>query len=386
MRLSWNDKQRELRDRYARFGREVVAPGSAERDHLGSFDHAGWKALADEGFWRVHVPVAYGGAGGDLWDFVAAFEGLALGAGDCGFVLSATAHAGLMQVLLTDGTDEQRTRLLPRLMTGAVGATAATEPTGGSHVAKIGSIAFRDGADYLLSGQKAHITNAPIADVALIVGRVAGIGKRDITLFLVDRDQDGVTLGEHEDLLGQRTSPTGPIMLDNVRITAANVVGPLGEGLATLYSFLAFDRLMYGIVVASLLESLLPVALERVATRTAFGVPLAEHELIQDKIVAMTLVMENARYLAYSAVNALTEGDDRFSLLASCAKLAASEGVVQSTLELIQLFGHLGYDRAAGIERHLRDAVAIRLAGGTTEMQKKNIFRHVYGRRQAASG
>lgn len=378
MDLLWNDRQLAAKDRYRRFGLEVVAPDSAMRDQHGTFDTAGWKALAEAGFWRTHVPTRFGGEGGDLWDFIAAFEGLAHGARDCGFVLSATAHAGLIQVLLTHGTDDQRARFLPPLMSGRIGATAATEPSGGSHVAAVGSRAVRTPAGYRLSGRKAHITNAPVADLALIVARVADVGNRDITLFLVERDQDGVSFGEHEDLLGQRTSPTGPIELADVLVPETNVVGPVGEGLATLYSFLAFDRLMYGVVVASTLESLLPQALDRITTRTAFGTTLAEHELIQDKIVDIKLTIESARALSYSAVDALRRGDDRFSSLASCAKLAASEGAVRSALELIQIFGHSGYDRAFGIERHLRDAVAIRIAGGTTEMQKKNIFKHVF--------
>ncbi|GAA4539570.1 acyl-CoA dehydrogenase family protein [Amycolatopsis samaneae] len=385
MDLLWNERQAAAKERYRRFGLEVVAPLSAERDRAGTFNETAWKELAAAGFWRANVPARFGGDGGTLWDLIAGFEGLTLGAQDCGFVLSAIAHAGLVQVLLTHGTDDQRARLLPRLMSGGVGATAATEPTGGSHVAAIGTRAVRTPSGFLLTGRKAHITNAPIADLVLIVARVADIGKRDITLFVLDAAQDGVSLGDSEDLLGQRTSPTGPIELAGATVPDRDVVGPVGEGLTTLYSFLAFDRIMYGIVVAALLESLLPKALDRISTRSSFGVPLAEHELIQDKIVGIKMTIESARALSYSAVDALQRGDESFSALASCAKLTASEGVVNSALELVQLFGHRGYDREFGIERHLRDAVAIRIAGGTSEMQKKNIFKHALSEHLEAS-
>ncbi|WP_018680223.1 acyl-CoA dehydrogenase family protein [Actinokineospora enzanensis] len=381
MRITWTDEQRDRREHFRRFGVERVTPGTAERDRSGTFHRDSWKRLAAEGFWTAHLPREHGGDGGTLWDFLAGLEGLAAGADDSGFTLSAVAHAGLVHVLLEHGTTEQKRRLLPQLASGALGATAATEPTGGSHVAAVHTRAREDGADtWLLTGEKVHITNAPEADVALVVGRLDGIGKRDITLFVLERGRRGFSTGEHEDLLGQRTSPTGPIHLADVPVTRDDMVGAPGDGLATLYSFLAFDRLMYGIVVAAQLEARLPATIARTSTRQAFGTVLGNHEYIQDKIVTMRTTIESARHLAYAAADALLRDDDSYGALASCAKLAASEGMVESAVEMVQIFGHLGYDRAFGVERLLRDAVAIRIAGGTTEMQKKNIYKDVVAR------
>jgi isovaleryl-CoA dehydrogenase len=381
MHISWTPEQEARRARFCRFGAEIIAPGSAQRDRDGSFDLSLWKALAAEGFWGSHVPRADGGDGGSLWDFLAGLEGLAKGADDAGFILSAVAHAGLVQVLLDYGTPEQKARAIPGLLTGALGATAATESTGGSHLSSVRTRAGRITDDrWQLTGTKSHITNAPAADCFLIVGRLDGIGDRDITLFLVERDRAGVSTGTAEDLLGQRTSPTGTIHLDHVEVGPADVVGPPGRGLRTLHTFLALDRLMYGIGVASALEAVLPRTVQHVLQRKAFGTELGNHEFIQDKIVTIRATIESARYLSYAAADALIRRDPTYSGLASCAKLAASEGAVQATIELIQIFGHLGYSRAFGIERYLRDAVAIRIAGGTTEMQKKNIYNDVVNR------
>ncbi|GAA1573504.1 isovaleryl-CoA dehydrogenase [Actinomadura kijaniata] len=380
MDLTWTDKQQELRRRFARFARERIAPGGAERDRDETFDLAVWRELADAGFWRVHVPKRLGGDGGDLWDHVAAFEGLAAGADDCAFVLSAAAHAGLLQLLLRWGTEEQRRRFVPGLLAGRLGSTAATEATGGSHVSAVRTTARRtpDGG-FLLTGDKSHITNAPLADLMMVVGRVAGIGGRDITLFLVDKDQEGVTRGGHESLLGLRGSPLGPIALRDVAVGPDRVLGEVGEGLDVLYWCLAFDRLIYGIVVAAHVEALLPRAVARIREREAFGVPLAEHQYVQEKVVDMQTTIEASRGLAYAAAAALQreDGTDRASLLASCVKLLSADGLVRAALELVQIFGHLGFERGTGIERHLRDAVAFRIAGGTNEMQKKNIFTQV---------
>ncbi|EHM28689.1 MULTISPECIES: acyl-CoA dehydrogenase family protein [Streptomyces] len=381
MDMTWTDRQDELRRRFTAFGRERVAPDSDRRDREEAFELPLWQELADAGFWAVHVPKRYGGDGGDLWDHVAAFEGLARGARDCGFVLSAAAHAGLQQLLLRYGTEEQKEALLPGLVSGRIGATAATEAAGGSHVSAVTTSARPKpgGGGYLLSGQKSHITNAPVADLMMVVGRVAGIGPRDITLFLVEKGQPGVEQGAQESLLGLRTSPMGPIVLDDVEITPERVLGGIGSGLDVLYWCLAFDRMIYGIVVSAHLESLLPTAIERITTRKAFGSPIGEHQYIQDKVVDMQMTVTASRALSYATVGALvgTDDTDRASLLASCVKLLSAEGLVRAGLELVQIFGHLGFESGSGIERQLRDAVAFRIAGGTNEMQKKNIFNQV---------
>ncbi|MGE7391077.1 acyl-CoA dehydrogenase family protein [Streptomyces sp. NPDC004126] len=372
------ERYAQIKKRFVDFADEHIAPRSADRDRTGSFDHKLWQRLSDSGFWRLGVPRDLGGDGGGIWDQVAAFEGLARGANDCGFVLSAAAHAGLMQLLLRHGTVEQQKRLLPGLMSGQVGATASTEASGGSHVAGIKTSAVRDpdGA-FLLSGEKSHITNAPVADVVMIVGRVPAAGPKDITLFLVEKGQGGLTFGEHEDLLGLRTSPLGPIALDNVRVTEERLVGGVGEGLDKLYWCLTFDRLIYGIVVASHVERLLHLAADRSLRRQAFGAPLAAHQYIQDKLVRMKLTIEASRALAHVALKALDSGAPSASSLASCVKLLSAEGIVDASMELVQIFGHIGTEKSYGIERHLRDAVAFKIAGGTNEMQKKNIFKHV---------
>ena len=377
MRITWTEERHERREHFRRFGRDVVAPASAERDDAGAFDPACWKALAGEDFWPALTGPDRGAA---VWDFLAGLEGLALGADDPGFLLSVVAHAGLVQVLCAHGSAEQRERVLPRLLTGTVGATAVTESTGGSHLSSIRTRAAVAGEGlWELTGTKTHITNAPVADLVLVVGRLDGIGDRDVTLFLLDRDRPGLRTGDPEDLLGQRTSPTGTVGMDRVPVTAEDLVGDPGRGMRTLHSFLALDRLMYGVTVAAHLESLLPRAVAHVTERRSFGVPLADHQFVQDKLVTIRTAVETARHLSYAAADALVRGDDTASALASCAKLAASEGGVQAALELVQLFGHAGYARG-GMERTLRDVVGIRIAGGTTEMQKKNVANDVLTR------
>ncbi|MFC5290117.1 acyl-CoA dehydrogenase family protein [Actinokineospora guangxiensis] len=375
MDLRWSGEQEAIFEAAREFGREVVAPSSEERDRASRFDHGIWKALAESGFWKAGVPAELGGDGGGLANYVAALEGLTLGSQDSGFSVTVGAHASLIQVLSRWGTAEQQQRFLPDLFAGHVGATAATELTGGSHVTAVRTTAEPTGdGHYTLSGSKSHITNAPVADMMLIVGRVAGLGKRDISLFLLDRGQEGVSLGENEDLIGLRTSPIGPIDMDRVHIPPERVLGSVGDGLTVLYWCLALDRLSFGVIASAQMRSMIPRALDRATSREAFGAPIAEYQYIQDKIVQMKVGAETARALSYATLSAMENGDADAGTLASCTKLASAQAIVGSSLELVQLFGHMGYDRTQGVERHLRDAAAFRIAGGTDEMQKKAIF------------
>ncbi|ETA00341.1 acyl-CoA dehydrogenase [Frankia sp. CcI6] len=375
MDMAWKSSQLKLRGNFFDFGKSAVAISSQARDRDSSFDRALWGELARSRFWHVAVPTELGGDGGDLADYMAALEGLTLGSNDPGFLVSVGAHGAVIQLLLRYGTPEQQRRYLPGLMAGQVGATAATEPTGGSHVAAVRTTA-RPVADgqYELSGHKCHITNAPEADVVVIVGRVAGVGKRDITLFLIERGQPGVEFGVNEDLIGLRTSPLGPIRMRDASVDTESVLGGVGGGMAILHWCLALDRLSFGIIAAAHMESLLPVALDRANTREAFGTTISEHQYIQDKLVRTKVAVEASRALSYVTLDALRCQDPRAGTLSSCTKLLSAQGIVEAGLEIVQLFGHLGCDREVGIERHLRDAAAFRIAGGTDEMQKKNIF------------
>src|SRR5689334_13011885 len=128
MNLQWSREQQEIRTRFESLGSSIAGARAGEE----GLDQRGWAQLANQGFWRLPVPVEYGGAGGTWWDAVAALEGLSKTVGDLGFLLSIIAHAGCVRVLLKYGTEEQKRRLLPPLLSGAVGATAITEETGGS--------------------------------------------------------------------------------------------------------------------------------------------------------------------------------------------------------------------------------------------------------------
>jgi isovaleryl-CoA dehydrogenase len=377
--ISWNKRQEKLREHFHEAAADLVATGSDARDRAGNFDRKVWDELAATDFWRLQVPVGIGGLGQDNWDWLAAMEGLSLGARDLGFLMSVASQSGLIRLLVTSGTAEQQDRWLPRLTSGAIAATASTEKSGGSDIRGISTRAVRqDDGGFVINGGKAHITNAPVADVAMLAARTdTEPGAFELSLFVTSTATDGIEIGTGEDLLGLRSSPTGPIAFHDVRVDPQAVIGGVGNGLNCLYHTLAYDRVLFGVIVASSLEAQLPPLVRRLEERDAFGSPLADHQYMQEKVVSMVTAIEGSRALAYRSFGLLDAQEHGYSLSASVTKLFASTGLVGSGLDLVQAFGHAGYESGSAAERNLRDSVAFKIAAGTDEMQKKNIFNHV---------
>ncbi|MER7972637.1 acyl-CoA dehydrogenase family protein [Streptomyces sp. NPDC096080] len=364
---------RALRDAYRERASASVAKRAEECAADGRLDRESWQEMSDAGLWKLPVPVRWGGSGGTWWDFAAAFEGIAAGGRDLGFSLSLVAQAGLIRSILVYGTEEQKEFWLPPLTSGAVGATALTETTGGSDVTRIRTAAHPHQDGYLLTGHKDHITNGPAADIALILGRVPEHGDRDITLFLVDLHADGVSTGPVENMMGNRTSPTGPIALDQVRVDAHNIVGGIGGGIDAVYNTISLDRLLYGILAASYLDPLLTEILDYSRSRTAFNVPIADHQYVQGRITDAKFAVEATRWVSYGALDALLQDSPQTSLMCSVAKYHAGETLKLGTETALRVLGHRGYMEGPYAQA-LKDALGTVIAGGTAEMQRKNVF------------
>ncbi|MGW2277232.1 acyl-CoA dehydrogenase family protein [Streptomyces sp. NPDC001770] len=360
-------------DSFAEFARTHVARRADAAYEAEILDRLSWQRLADLGLWRIGVPERLGGIGGTWADLAEHVADIARTGGDLGFVLSLIAHAGLVRALVEHGNDFHHRSVLPQLMKGAVGATALTEPHGGSDVARTRTVATRTADGWTLNGTKDHITNAPVADRALILGRVPDLGRRDITLFLVNLHSPGVRRGPAEELLGLRSSPTGAIELHDVALPEPAVLGVPGEGLRTLYDIIGFDRALYGLVIAAFLEPQLDEAVDFTRRREAFGTPILDHQYVQGRITDIRITIEIARATARAGIDALVAGDPQASLRCSVAKLVGSEGLVEAAQNLMRLQGHAGYMRGART-RVVQDALGTLIAGGTSEMQRKNIL------------
>ncbi|MGW5652726.1 acyl-CoA dehydrogenase family protein [Streptomyces humi] len=351
----------------------------AYRDEI--LDLVSWRRLADAGLWRAGVPERLGGHGGTWRDLALRLADVARGGGDLGFVLSLIAHAGLVRALTEYGTPWQHEHFLRPLLDGEVGATALTEPHGGSDVAAARTTAVaREAGGWSLTGVKDHITNAPVADRAMVLGRVPALGRRDITLFLVDLSGPGVRRGPAEELLGLRSSPTGALLLDEVPVPAGAVLGTPGDGLRTLYDIISFDRALYGLVIAAYLGPELDRAVAYTRERRAFGSAILDHQYVQGRLTDVRIIIETARATALAGIDALVEGEAEASLRCSVAKFVGSEGLVEAATHLMVLHGHLGYTRGPQAQV-VQDALGTLIAGGTSDMQRKNILNQMLAAR-----
>jgi len=309
------------------------------------------------------------------WDFFFAFEGLSTSCSDFGFLLSLIAHVGAVRLLDQFGTHEHKSAHLIKLLNGSLAATAITESTGGSDVARIKSQAVRGGYEQLLlSGTKSHITNAPIADFFVIVAQYpTERHPKNISLFLVDRNK-GIETSAPESLLGNNTSPTGSLTFKDLKINElSDVIGTKGEGLETLYKMISLDRILYAVVAATQGERLLKYSMDYTSTRRSFHNTLDNYQYVQDKIVGIKINMEISRLVAYKAFDSLVLDKQDTILSGSLAKLVGSEGLWASVQDTMLLHGHSGYE-SGPIASLFRDIAGVRIAGGTSDIQKVNIF------------
>jgi isovaleryl-CoA dehydrogenase len=374
MKLGWSLSQRALSDHYEALARTKIAPRSNWHYGQEQLDRQAWKLLADDGFWRIPIPEELGGHGLTWWDFAASLEGVVRGSQDLGFCLSLIAHAGFLRSMHLFGGEYHHQVAIPRMLSGAIGSTALTEMSGGSDVAGVATTAHPTVGGYKLVGLKAHITNAPVADIFWVLGRVEGLpAKRDISVFVVERDQKGMETSDPERMFGNRTSPTGMISFTGLHFGPGQILGTPGEGLKLAYATIALDRLLYGIVAAAFLENLLTDVLTFAHSREAFGRPIAEHQHVQRRITNVKIAIETTRWVSYAALSHLLEGHPETSLMTSTAKLVGSEGLASAALDVMQVFGHTGYE-VGPHSRRVQDALGTLIAGGTSDIQYKNIF------------
>jgi alkylation response protein AidB-like acyl-CoA dehydrogenase len=381
---AWNASQLELRERYRREAVRLVSPGAAQRDRTASFDRGVWEALADTGFFRIHVPAEYGGDGLALADFAAALDGFTEGCEDFGFIIALIAQVGLFQGALAKyGSEEQKRRWLPRLMDGScIGCFAITEPHAGSDVLRIKTRGRMAAADAIyLSGDKWNVTNAPVADVCLVFGRIPELGDRDITAFIAETGRDGVRRSAPLDLMGNRGTPTGHLTFENYRLSAGDVLGGLGNGIEVLYYAFLMERVLGGVALAAYMKPIIRECVVYALEREAFGRKIGEFQHIQERIVRMQVHHDLLASLAQRAVAAISADRD-CTIEASIVKMFGADALVECATDAIKIFGNYGYRRERSFERKCREALGATIAGGTAEVHKTIIWKEIVQRHQ----
>jgi alkylation response protein AidB-like acyl-CoA dehydrogenase len=370
-------EHRELQRAAIEFARAELTVDQIDADHHEKFNRAGWDACGRFGVFGMPIPQEYGGLGLGLTALLAVMEGLGYGTRDQGLLFSINAHLWTNSIpILLYGTEDQRHRYLPRLSSGAlIGANGASEPDAGSDVFAMRTLARADGDDYVLTGTKTFVTNAPVADVAVVYATIdPTLGPTGITAFIVERDTPGFSVGAPFDKLGLRTSPMAELVFDNCRVPAVNRLGREGRGVQVFESSMEWER---GCILATSLGVMrrqLEACIAHARSRKQFGKPIGKFQSVANRIVDMKVRLETCRPLVYQ-IGHLKDQKRSAVQEAAMAKLYVSDCFVKSSLDAIQVFGGYGYMREQGVEQDLRDAVGGSLYSGTTEIQRNIIAR-----------
>ncbi|VWC37259.1 acyl-CoA dehydrogenase domain-containing protein [Burkholderia lata] len=360
-----------------------IAERHAQSAPSGSFHRDAWDALSEAGLWRLPVPRELGGAGGTWRDFIDAFETIAATLRSVGFAMALANQATLIRAIVAYGSDAQRARHLPPLLSGAIGATAISEKGTGTEVRALETGLVRDGDHYRLDGHKYNISHAPEARLMMIVATLTGDGKPATALVLIDPERAGVQRSAPQATLGVTDLPIGDIALSGVRVEADELLGAPGDGLRLLMDIASMNRALFGLLCANVTQPFLADALAHTGARKTLGVALDSHQHVQRRLVDVQVGIERTRWTARAALDLLVE--QRPEALANCsiAKLAGARDLAQAALHLLAIHGSDGY-RHGPLATFVADALAMGSAGGTEEMHYRNIFSQMQ-RRAAAT-
>ncbi|MGH8217170.1 MAG: isovaleryl-CoA dehydrogenase [Steroidobacteraceae bacterium] len=369
----------EVRESVRRLAVERIAPLAQSIDRSNEFPRALWPVLGSQGLLGITVPERWGGADLGYLAHVVAMEEISRASGSIG--LSYGAHSNLcVNQLRLNGTDAQRDRYLPKLVSGEyVGALAMSEPGAGSDVMSMQTRAVRRGDRYVLNGRKMWITNGPDADVLVVYAKTdPAAGSRGVTAFVVERGWQGFSTAQKLDKLGMRGSSTCELVFQDCEVPAEAVLGGENDGTRVLMSGLDFERVVLAGGPLGLTAAALDVALPYARERRQFGQPIGTFQLIQAKLADLYTWLNASRGYVYAAARACDTGRITRRDAAGCI-LFAAEHATRAALEAIQILGGNGYINEYPAGRLLRDAKLYEIGAGTQEVRRILIGREIVG-------
>ena len=340
-----------------------------EWDAKGEFPPEFIEELRQFGLFSLVIPESFGGMQLSTTAYSRTLQELAKYDGSVAVTVGAHSSIG-MRGLLLFGTDEQKQRYLPKLVTGEmIAAFCLTEPSSGSDAASIKSTAVRDGDDWVLNGSKLWITNGGIAQFFTVFAKTGPQGERsNVTSFIVTRDMPGVSIGPHEDKMGLRASSTTMVHFDNVRVPANNVLGEVGKGFKVAMKILNSGRTGLGGGSVGSMKRCIALCTKQAKERVQFGKPIAEFGLIKQKIGHMVVDC----YATESAVNMVNHlidsGAQEYAVEAAITKVFGSEALWRTCDEALQIAGGNGFMKDFPYERIMRDARINRIYEGTNDI------------------
>jgi alkylation response protein AidB-like acyl-CoA dehydrogenase len=373
------DEQLEVRELVRALARERIAPRAAEIDASHEFPWDVVELFREHELFGLLFEERFGGSGTGTLLSLVVIEEISKVCATSGLLLAAQ-ELGSLGIKLA-GSEEQKQRYLPRLVSGEwLAAYALTEAGSGSDSAAMRTTAREDGDDYVLDGSKRFITNAAVASLYTVFAKTdPDAGHAGISAFVVESDTPGFEVARLEPKMGIAGSTTGELTFDEARVPAANLLGEEGEGFKIAMRIL--DRSRPGVAAQGLgiAQGATDYALEYARTRETMGKPIAEHQLIAAKLADMETRCEAARGLLYRFGRMVDEGAPEAELTkaSAMAKLACTDAAMWVTTEAVQVLGGYGYIKEYPVERMMRDAKITQIYEGTNEIQRLVIAREM---------
>ncbi|MDN3204396.1 acyl-CoA dehydrogenase family protein [Algoriphagus sediminis] len=375
MDFSWSREQLELKQKATDFAQKHLNTNVSHKERGNIFPSDEWKKCADFGVLGWPFPKEFGGGGHDIMTTVLMLEGLGYGSEDNGLPFSLNSQMWSTQVAINAfGSEEQKKKYLKPLISGTVGAFGITEnDTAGSDTYSLQMTAEKTEGGYILNGEKHYITLAPICEMAVVFATTnPKLGRWGITAFIVDSSMKGFSRSEVRDKVGMRTTPMGNLYLKDCFVPDENRLGKEGSGLSLFTSAMESER---GYIFASQIgrmQKQLENAISYSNERKSFGQNIGGFQSVSNRIANMKLRLETSKMHLYK-VAYLDHNDLPLMEEAAMAKLYISEAFVESSTDIIRIFGAKGVVTEYEIERDLRDGLGGLIYSGTSDIQRNII-------------
>jgi alkylation response protein AidB-like acyl-CoA dehydrogenase len=350
-----------------------LAPKVAQIEAAGEFPREVFRTLGRAGLLSLPYPEELGGGGQPYEVYLQVLEEISSVSASVG--VGVSVHALSCFGLFTAGTDEQKKRWLPEMLSGEqLGAYCLSEAHAGSDPAAMRTRAVRDGDSYVINGAKAWTTHGGKADFYKVMARTSEDGGRGISCFLVPADTPGLSADHPEQKMGLMGSTTATMLFQDVRIPVERRLGDEGQGLPIALAGLDSGRLGIAAVATGLAQGALDAAVAYARERQTFGKAIIDHQGLGFVLADMAAAVESAR-ATYLAAARMKDAGQPFSRQASIAKLVCTDNAMKVTTDAVQVFGGAGYTRDFPVERYMREAKVMQIFEGTNQIQRLVIAR-----------
>ncbi|MCC6337758.1 MAG: acyl-CoA dehydrogenase family protein [Myxococcales bacterium] len=376
MELELTETQRLIRDTARTFARDVVAPRARDTDRLERFPVDVYRQMGELGLLGVNVPEEYGGAGAGAVSYALAMMEISHACASTSVGMAVTNMSS--ELICQIGTEAQKRKYVPELVNGKLvaGAFALSEPHAGSDPGAGKTTAVKRGDRWILNGTKQWITSGQYAGVLVVWARTSNDGNKGLSCFLVEKGTAGLSYSKPEDKLGLRGSNTVQVILENVELTDAHLLGKLGDGFKLAMIALDGGRIGIASQACGVARAALEASVKYSKERHAFGHAIGDFQALRFMMADMATSQQAAELLTLRAAF-LKDSKRPFTREASMAKLFASEMSNKVCDKAVQIHGGYGYIDEFPVERYLRDARVQTIYEGTSEIQRVVIAREI---------